>query len=284
MPLDDYWEHRADAWTRRTDALATRPDPYGDAVLTALAPQPGERILDIGCGPALGAIAIAHRVGPTGAVTAVDVSATMLTQAARRIDAAVASDPDLAPITLLEGDAQTIHLGTGFDAAHSRFGVMFFDDPVDAFTNITAALRPGGRVAFVVWGTLADNPWATHTNDAAARALGRPDLTWPHDRPGPFALGDPAHTTTQLTAAGFDADTVDVTALTDPRRLPAASVRDDLTAWLSVGPVADALDSSATATHEQVLEVVFDALAPFRDDTGYTIPACAYIVTATLPA
>ncbi len=116
--------------------------------MEVLAPREGERIVDIGCGCGQTSLALAARVGPTGSVVGVDVSKPMLEVALRR-QAQAALD---APVVFRELDVQTGYLGHGLlDATFSRFGVMFFGDPVGAFANIRASLKPGGRLAFVCW-------------------------------------------------------------------------------------------------------------------------------------
>ena len=100
-------------------------------------------------------LALADRVASTGSVVGIDISAPMLEVALHRSRA----NPSLA-VTFRQVDAQTDDLGPGpFDAAFSRFGVMFFSDPEAAFANIRKSLKPGGRLVFICWRSLAENPW-----------------------------------------------------------------------------------------------------------------------------
>jgi ubiquinone/menaquinone biosynthesis C-methylase UbiE len=130
-------------------------EALGLAAINALEPTKGEQVLDIGCGCGQTSLALADRVGSTGSVVGVDISAPMLEVALDRSRAY----PSLA-VTFRQVDAQTDNLGRGpFDAAFSRFGVMFFSDPEAAFANIRKSLKPGGRLVFICWRSLAENPW-----------------------------------------------------------------------------------------------------------------------------
>ncbi|MCR5880984.1 class I SAM-dependent methyltransferase [Phenylobacterium sp. J367] len=132
--------------------------------MAALAPSAGERLLDIGCGAGETTIELAERVQPGGAVVGLDISRPLLEAARARA----------APsgVEFIEADAQTHAFPPGsFDGVFSRFGVMFFADPVAAFTNIRRALKSGGRLAFVCWRAAAENPVMTTPMAAAAHLL-----------------------------------------------------------------------------------------------------------------
>jgi SAM-dependent methyltransferase len=173
-------------------------DPVTSRLLDAAALAPGERVLDIGCGGGRAALAAAGRVGRDGEVMGVDISVPLLELAASRLEAAGA-----AGVSFLKRDMQTGSVpGAPYDVAISQFGVMFFDEPVAAFTNIRAQLRPGGRLAFACWQSIAQNPWMF---GAALRELFPPP---PEPAPGksatgPFSLADAAHTSRILDEAGF---------------------------------------------------------------------------------
>lgn len=139
-PQDDV---RVAAWAEIRDELELQLAPLGRRAVAALALRAGECVLDIGCGAGTTALELAQLVAPDGAVVGVDISAAVLTFAQR---AAVGQ----GRVQFIQADAQTFLFGTAaFDAAFSRFGVMFFADPVAAFHNIRRSLRPDGRVAFV---------------------------------------------------------------------------------------------------------------------------------------
>jgi len=169
-----------------------------DAALAAAAPMPGESVLDIGCGTGTTLLRLAKAVGSNGKVLGVDISEQQLALARQRIDAAGETQ---ARVVL--DDAATYEFPAGrFDLAFTRFGVMFFADPVAAFINIRRAMKPGGRLALAVFRPGADNPWAT-ASIAAIRHLVAPPAPPGPEEPGQFAWGDPARVRRILDGAGF---------------------------------------------------------------------------------
>src|SRR5881628_2723223 len=146
----------------------------------------GERVIDIGCGCGDTTIALARRVGPAGLVLGIDVSAPMLARAA---DAA--REAGVAHVRFEHADAQTHRFpAQAFDVLYSRFGVMFFSDPAAAFGNLRTALRPGGRLGFVCWQAVPENPWIAVPLEAAAQHMALPPPPAP-GAPGPFSFADP---------------------------------------------------------------------------------------------
>jgi len=194
-----YWNDEAGpVWVREQEALDTVVRPWGALALARAKPAAGERVLDIGCGCGDTSLALAAAVGRGGCVVGTDLSAPMLGRARER-----AADAEFAQVSFLEADAQRAAWEAApFDLAFSRFGVMFFADPVAAFSNLARALRPGGRLAFVCWQSAAANPWATVPVAAVARVLPAPEPPAP-GAPGPFALGDPDRLRAILAEAGF---------------------------------------------------------------------------------
>ena len=272
----EFWDRRADAWERRADSLDSFSDAYGRAALDALRVAPGERALDIGCGPGSTAIELAARVAPGGEVVGVDISPAMVAAAARRAAAAGASN-----VRFVVANAQTGDLGTDFDAIYSRFGVMFFADPVAAFANIGRSLRPGGRLGFVVWGPLADNPWMFVPTLAAGPEL-KAELTIPGpNEPGPFSLADREQVTATLDQAGF----VDIAA--DPvdsaRLITSATADDDVRTLLEAGPLGEAYDAAGDGARRSAVDAVLAAIEPYRDRDGWRLPGAALAVTANRP-
>lgn len=269
-----YWnEHAAPGWIAQQAALDTQIGPLGEVALRALAPAAGERVLDIGCGCGDSTLSLAHSVGPDGAVLGVDLSAPMLAVAQRRAAA-------LPQASFRQADAQSAPLappGTApFDAAFSRFGVMFFADPASAFANIGGALRPGGRLAFVCWRTLADNPWMTLPLQAALPVL-PPEPASPEDplAPGPMALADPARTTALLRQAGFTA----ITLTPHDARIGGLGLEAALELALMVGPLGRRL-REAPQHRAQAAAALRPLLQAHLEPDGVRMPAGVWIVTA----
>jgi SAM-dependent methyltransferase len=187
---DERW---AAAWPRR-ERLTDEVTPY---LLDALALQPGESVLDVGCGGGKTTLVAARLVGTEGAVVGADLSRPILALAEQR-----AGLDGAANVSFVVADVQVDHIGPGhFDVAMSQFGVMFFDDPVAAFANIAGHLRPGGRIGFACWQPMAANPWFS---GAALAPFAPPPATVPgRSATGPFAFGDAAHVVGILGAGGF---------------------------------------------------------------------------------
>jgi SAM-dependent methyltransferase len=269
--MAEFWsETVGPTWVALQERLDAEIKPLGDAALTVLAPAADERILDIGCGCGQTSVQLAERVGPTGDVVGLDISAPMLAVARARTP-----PPGAGRLSFVEGDAQTIDLAAGrFDAAFSRFGWMFFADPLAAFANIRRALRPGGRLAAVTWRAVTENPLFTAPAQAAAGLI---DLPAPADpaAPGPFRYADSASAKRALTDAGFS----DVVAEPVDSWVGTIDLEDALILALRFGPLGAALRQTPSLT-EKVRPFAREALERYQTSEGIRIPAAVWIVTA----
>ena len=228
---------------------------------------------------ALGAstLQIARSVGPNGAVVAVDVSSTMLDAARKRPD--IAEDSSSAPISWITADAQTYSFEeASFDAIASRFGVMFFEDPVAAFRNLRNALRANGRLTFVCWQPPALNQWITGGADELGDLLEFAPPAEPN-KPGPFGLCDSTRTHALLDAAGFTTIVIDGVEA----ELPFSGTVDDMiTHQLSIGHIGAAVravgDDPALlgAVRARLHQIVGDR----AESEGLAAPAAAWLVRA----
>jgi SAM-dependent methyltransferase len=238
-------------------------------------------VIDIGCGPGLSAVALGAEVGPNGWVAAVDVVAEMAAAAGRRLSAAgvngVAATADAATADLVAVAGG----GEPFDAAHSRFGLMFFADPNAAFANIFSALRPGGRLAASVWQHLTRNPWMMLTTATAMQVLGidRAPLPEPGG-PGPFSLADPDACAALLGRAGFAdvyLESVEAPFVFDGDGSAAAE------RVLSAGPLGAVFLGADSDRRAEVIAAVLDALEHHRGASGIEVPAASWCITAQRP-
>jgi SAM-dependent methyltransferase len=267
----DYWNTSAgETWVERQALLDRQLAILGLEAQRALAPGAGERILDVGCGCGETTLQLAARVGPSGAVVGVDVSGPMLEVARSR-----PRPEDSARPQFRQADAQTADLGRAvFDAAFSRFGVMFFGDPAAAFSNIRSALKPGGRLAFVCWRAFVDNPWMRGPMTAAAPLL--PPLP-PIDptAPGPFAFADDSRVRAILTEAGF----ADIAIAPFDAEIGGSSVDETVNLTLRVGPLGRILREIPHMA-EAVVGAVRGAIEPYDTGAGVFMPAAVWIVNA----
>lgn len=269
----EFWDARAGVWERRADTLDRFSDSYGIPAMDRLGVGEGERVLDVGCGPGTTAVELATRVGPTGEVVGLDISPAMIAAAQRRAKSAGAAN-----LRFVIHDLEEEPIDEGFDAAYSRFGVMFFDNPVGAFTNIGRSLRSAGRLGCAVWGPLGDNPWMFVPTLAASGVLGG-ELALPGpDEPGPFSLSDPERIRSILEGAGFS-DIV-IAPVAGARVIPAANSDEELRTLMEMGPVGEAFDAADDATRGAVISAVMAAIEPYREERGWRLAGTAFAVTA----
>lgn len=232
--------------------------------------RPGEHVVDIGCGCGATTLDAARAVTETGTVLGIDISEPMLTVARTRLAAS-----GLTNVTLRQADAQTDPLPErADDAAISRFGTMFFDDPGAAFTNVARSLRPGGRLCITTWQPLGANDWLAVPGAALLRYGTLPE---PGTAPGMFAQSDPALIGAVLTAAGF-AD-IDATPVTVTMHLGADAV--EATAYLTdTGIARTVLETIEPEHRDRAIEDVTAVLATYAGPTGVELGAGIWITTA----
>jgi SAM-dependent methyltransferase len=193
------WDGRTGRhWVAEAERYDQMTQAFGDRIVESAAPQPGERVLDVGCGNGAIALAISVLVQPGGTVMGLDISSPMLEEASRRATAA-----GITNLSLQKGDVQIYPLAqAAFDLVVSSFGVMFFDDPLAAFANLARALAPRGRLVFACWRELLDNEWLMVPVGAVLTLVPTPD-PGPSGGPGPFSLADKNRLQEMLLDAGF---------------------------------------------------------------------------------
>ena len=271
---EEYWNGRAgETWVELQRLLDMELGPLGREAQAALDPQPGDQVLDIGCGTGETSLDLAAATAPGGAVLGVDISRTLLDIATRR-----AADQGLKA-RFEVADAQTSDFGgERFDAAFSRFGVMFFADPAAAFANIRKALKPGGRIAFVCWRPPAENPLMTAPFKAAEHLI--PPMP-PSDplAPGPFAFADPERVRRILDGAGFG----QVAIRPFDAKVGGWTPEEALIVAQRVGPLGTILRENPEL-RPKVLDAVADELQRHTGADGKVrMGAAVWIVTAAAP-
>ncbi|HVL90171.1 MAG TPA: methyltransferase domain-containing protein [Actinomycetota bacterium] len=250
---------------------------YNDAVRSlaphlsrAAAIRASDQVLDIGCGCGQ-STREAARAAREGSALGIDLSSRMIARARQR-----ATEEGLANVCFEHGDAQVFSFEpASVDIAVSRFGCMFFSDPVAAFGNVARALRPGGRIALMVWREMGRNEWITSVRDALAAGRDLPEP--PPDAPSPVSLADPDRVKRILTEAGFEE--LDLESVDEPMRFGADAERGfEGATRLSIvtGLLADLDD----ATRRDALHRLRQALAGRQTPDGVLFPASAWLVRA----
>jgi len=184
-------------WNAHVDRFEGMLAPIGEALIAAARFQPGDHVIDVGCGAGWTTLEIAGHVGPKGRATGLDISPTLIRTAQVR-----AVRLGIENVHFQVGDASVAEVeGAPFDYLFSRFGIMFFADPHAAFTHLHGFLKPGGRAMFACWGPQAQNPWVVEVMGLVQKYV---DLPPPPPRaPGPFALGEEDYLRDILGKAGF---------------------------------------------------------------------------------
>lgn len=269
----EYWNGAVgERWARLQEKIDLHMEEITDAVLRFAAPREGERVLDIGCGCGTTTFLLAFRTGNTGAVAGIDISRPMLDVAQAR---AMAQNADLP---FLEGDASTHDFQPVFDLVFSRFGIMFFADPVSAFANIRKAIAPGGRLVFVCWRSMTENRWASAPMEAACHLLPPQEPVDPF-APGPFAFADDARLRRILADANYSHIEIEPF---DGRMNMGATLEDAAAEILNIGPLARAAKDIDEETRAKICGCVEGAYAGYTSEAGVTPPAACWFVRAKL--
>lgn len=270
----EYWSGKVGSeWAAHADRIDAMLSPMTEHALQLAGFQAGEHVLDIGCGAGDTSLAIARAVQPGGSVTGVDLSPQMLAVAKAR-----AAEQKLFT-EFMEADAGTMKLGRSFDAAFSRFGLMFFEQPAAAFAHLRRELRSGGRLTFVCWRTLEENTWATAPIEAVKPLLKQPAAPPDPDAPGPFALADRRKIERVLDEAGWRG--VEITPWNGAISIGGGgSLQDAVDFLLRIGPCARAIADQALDAR-QASQRLSEALAPLHSDRGVGLAAACWVVRAT---
>jgi SAM-dependent methyltransferase len=266
-----YWNEIAGPrWVEAESQLERLEEPFLRAVLAAAAAQEGERVLDVGCGAGRSTERLARAVGPGGRVVGLDLSRPLLGLARERIERS-----GLRHAELIQADAQVTPLPGPFDLVFSIFGVMFFADPVAAFSSFHKALDSGGRLVFLCWQPLERNPWVTVPLRAAAPFL---ELPRPEPgAPGPFALADNARVRTILERAGFSQVEIEGCEAD----LPIASSLEEGVAFIQkVGPLASPLAEAAEPRRVEALAAIRAAIAEACGEGPVRLRGATWLVRA----
>jgi SAM-dependent methyltransferase len=258
------------AWVAREQFQNAALAAHTDALFAAADVQAADRVLDVGCGTG-DTTRVAARRAIHGIAHGVDLSRAMLARARERAEAA-----GLTNATFEQADAQVHDFGDErYDLLVSRFGVMFFADPVAAFANLRRATRPGGRLAMAVWQPVAGNEWVELPR--AALALGRDLSPIAEDGPGPFGLADPDRTRGLLVDAGWsDVHLDDVRVPYDFGADPESAARHAS----EIGILRDLLDGLDDAQTARAMEGLTDVMASHASRGRVLLESRIWVVRA----
>lgn len=268
---EEYWKKDGGhQWVEYIDATESTLEMFNEILLEHAQVKKGEFVLDVGCGGGVNSIEIANRVGPEGKVRGVDISAPILN---------VARSRGLGHINLEfeEGDAATVELPEDYyDLVFSRFGVMFFSDPVPAFANLCNSIKPTGRMVFLCWRSLEENPWMGVPTKAVFSIIPPQGPAPAPDAPGPFSLAESNRINEILEKAGFKVDVVK--AIDVKMRLWSLSETVDY--FMKRGPGAAALVNASDHQKQVAEDAVRDSIRQFEVNGLIKPPAAAWIVIA----
>jgi SAM-dependent methyltransferase len=270
-----YWNGAgADRWigeSARTEVMLSR---VAELLYVRAQLHPGLVVLDVGCGLGPTTVELARRVAPAGRVIGLDVSEEMVGRARQRA-------ASIANIEFIVGDAASHHFAAPFaDLLFSRFGVMFFGDPVAAFANLRRTLKPNGRMLFACWRRLSENPWMLTPLLAAYEHVPRLPPAEPNE-PGPFAFADADRVGAILTAAGFTKPSFAAAELTFDVAGGAgmdAAVRQTM----SIGATSRALQDQPQSVRDAAAASIRKALEPFARDAHVELPGAIWLVESRI--
>ncbi|MGE0420804.1 MAG: class I SAM-dependent methyltransferase [Reyranellaceae bacterium] len=272
-----YWSGTGgESWLKGAARTEAALAPLGERAIAAANVRPGERIIDIGCGTGPTTLALARAASPAGSVLGCDLAPVLTDEAWRRALTTGATN-----VRFVVGDASTHGFEPGAaDLLFSRFGVMFFGDPAAAFRHLRGALKPGGRLTFLVWRPFKENGWAFVPFAAAGPLL--PQMPRPSpDEPGPFAFGDPARPRALLTQAGFADIAID--PLDDTVSLSRGGLDEAVEQAVELGPLRRLLADVGEDVRARAVDAVRAALAKHLTPDGIALPAACWLITARNP-
>ncbi|WP_238364018.1 class I SAM-dependent methyltransferase [Mesobacterium pallidum] len=279
-PLVDFWNAvLAPKFIRYRHVLVGGLSRHSEAVFPMLGVQRGQRILDVGCGFGDTAVALAEATGPEGAVLGVDCCEAFLAQARH-----AAEMQQVPNVRFLCADVERGIDAPAFDMVFARFGTMFFANPVAGLRAMRACLKPGGRLAHIVWRDRADNPWLIEARDIVRRFLPAPGADAASCGPGPFSMADEAVTRAQMEAAGY-ADIV--FHRVDAKVRVGRDIADAIAFQLAIGPAGETFREAGDLAEqrrpeiEAALAAMFEAVIAREGDLW--MDSSSWLITARNP-
>ncbi len=269
---------RVRQWIAGAEQREAQMVPVSEELFAVAALQPGESVLDIGCGTGPTTRHAATLVAPSGRAVGTDLSPAMI-EAAQQLAGA---EPDTAQPEWVVADAETYDFGPGrFDVVLSRFGVMFFPDPQAAFANLLRATRPGGRLVAAIWQTRQYVPLFRIPYDTATEVLDELGISYDPvpDDDNQSSLGSHESVVAALQPAGWR----DIETHPSTRNLylgGALTPHQAADAALDIGPIRGVLEGRSDEIRRAVSARLLTKFEPLYDGTGVLVPGGFMIVTA----
>lgn len=260
------------AWVEAQATLDRMFEPFADVLIEPVSARV-HRVLDIGCGAGATTLAAARLLGAGARCVGIDISQPLVDAARAR------AEREGAPASFIRADAQTHGFEpASFDLLISRFGVMFFDDPVGAFANLRSAARDGAELRFVSWRSPAENPFMTAAERAAAPFLPEMPVRQP-DAPGQFAFADRRRVTAVLEKGGWGG--IDMRPIDVACTLPAEELARYFT---RLGPLGRVLQDVDVSTRGRIIEAVRSAFDPYVHGAEVRFVAACWLAIARAAA
>ncbi len=252
---------------------------HSEAILPSLKIEEGDSVLDVGCGFGDTAIKFAQRVGPAGRVVGIDCCEAFMDYGRKG-----AADAGLENLAFVNGDAQTFSFQPDHDFVFSRFGTMFFANPVAGLRNMRTALKPGGIMTHIVWRAPADNPWLSMAKDVVLRFLPPPGEDAQTCGPGPFSMANQDMVTKMMEVAGYES--IEFKRVDAPV-LVGRTVEDAVNFQLALGPAGEVYreaGAEAEAKHKDIKAALAEAINAQKSDAdGIIMESSSWVISATNP-
>ena len=276
----DFWnEILVPKFTRFKHVLVDGLTHHSAAIFPNLPVNEGDKVLDIGCGFGDTAVDLAERVGPNGTVVGLDCCNAFLDYG--RADAETRG---LKNVAFVEGDALSERFDPTYDFVFSRFGTMFFSNPVAGLRNMRTALKPGGLMTHIVWRTPADNPWLSMAKDVVLNYLPAPGDDARTCGPGPFSMANEEMVAGMMKSAGYE----DVTfTRVDALVLVGRTVQDAIDFQLALGPAGEVFREAgdeAEAKRGEIEAALATAIeAQKQEADGIVMDSSSWVITGRNP-
>lgn len=268
----DYWNGETGAaWVRKADTFDLMFAHLGEEMLARAKLAPGEQVLDIGCGSGVTSFLAQEQVGAEGLVTGVDVSLPLVNLSRERAEGLG------SPARFIEADAATWSGGSQFDVIISRFGVMFFDNPENAFSNLRNLTKPGGRLSFACWRRADESEFTTLPMRVVAPFLDEPMVLPDPALPGPHAFGDSKRINTILTASGWR--DIDIEPWDGAIQIPGTTPSQGAAFIAGMGGLARLVRENKI-DKDRLIDVLTEALEERMENEKILLDSPAWFVTA----